>query len=391
MQEFYFDLGVLEDDGRNLFDEIASKLEAANIRQSPGLSQVKKNEIETNIQEIENQLIDIDDMGHEHSAFIRSETKKLLTVWYEVWRTNIDNEAVTIAFNDNLLILKDTLKIATGTNDLNSIEKLFSNFQTSEPELKKSAKNNLTSLTSLMTAFLSDSFTLKPKVNGIIGNILPFITELNRFDEGFTKNKEVKYDKSWLINIKINGNARDTSFTYFLWTLTEALNSIEDVKMEILNITKGSWIIKIKLWFKGILGKEEVKTVLDKARNSAEAYIEKPSAEVEKLKMEKQKIETEKKKLEKEFESLPDINESHIIRKLNIKKIEAEIEAIKISNSLKKLEGIDKLSQLVRTGFVKVDELQIDINELLFILKSGDNIQIGKSIDDIDNAGEVIE
>lgn len=394
MQQQYFDLGILEDEGRNVFDDIASKLEAAIMSHATGLSPEKKNEIEKNIQEIENSLVDIDESKHEHFDYIKSESKKLLTVWYEVWQINLENEAISIAFNDNLIKLKETLSIAQKTHYLESLEKLFSQFQTSEQELKKVATNNATPFNSLLTAFLNDSFASIAKNPVLLGRILPFLKDVDLFSNlksNLENKKELKYDESWTIDIKTGGKTSDSDFTYFLWSFTEALSSIDDVKLEIQSIAKGSWFIKIKLWFKGLVGKEEVKTILEKARNSAEAYIEKPSAEVEKLKMEKEKMESERKRIEKEVENIPDAHESQTLRELNIKKIEAEIEGLKVNNALKKLEGIDKLSQLVRSGFVKVDELQIDINEILLLLKTGDNIQTGKSIDDIDSAGEIIE
>ena len=74
-----------------------------------------------------------------------------------------------------------------------------------------------------------------------------------------------------------------------------------------------------------------------------------------------------------------------MLRELNIRKLKAEIESIEINSALKKIEGIERISQLARAGILQTDELQIDINELLYLIKRDEVIQIGSSIEDIES------
>ena len=392
MAEQYIDLGVLEADGTNMFDAIASTMERYSFMYGahPGF---RKQDIEKELIGVENSLTDLEISNHPFNNIIRSEVNQLLAVWYQVWQENMGEASIALAFRDNLRRLRNTISLAEKLNSEVSIKELFSNYRTSLTELKKNTNNHLIAFSDAISFFIKDSiFTKDPFANlqplhGFFNPLQSLIKKPLIYNVEYNKNKidPPSYEFLWDVSIRVGGRTTAKAFSYFLWTFIEALENIEGVSVEIESITKGSWYVKLKIWFRDLFAKEDVKAILQKARDSGEALVEKPQVEVEKLKSEREKIDAEREKIELENINAPTVADTTMLRELNIRKLKAEIESIEINSALKKIEGIERISQLARAGILQTDELQIDINELLYLIKRDEVIQIGSSIEDIES------
>lgn len=156
---------------------------------------------------------------------------------------------------------------------------------------------------------------------------------------------------------------------------------------EIEDIGIGSIWTKIKLNFKDIIAKEETKEVLTKAKEAVIShYLEKPIVEVSKTQSEKSKIDSETEILKRELLNYDSPERKIIIdidiesKKLDNRKRLADIESQELDNKMKRLNLIDTVAALAAKGILSVDHVQIDINEVLFLLKEGSDISSGTDL-----------
>jgi hypothetical protein len=194
----------------------------------------------------------------------------------------------------------------------------------------------------------------------------------------------------WEMLIK-SGNKSLAEVGYLLWTIGSALENIEGVKVSVEDVGIGSIWFKVKVLFKDLIAKEETKEVLVKAREAAVSYLERPIAEVSKVKSEVFKLEKEAELNDQQIKTY-DSSERKELELLNIesKKLElrqkaADIEGIELDNKKKKLDLITHISQIMASGIIQTDSLQININDVLYLIKEGNSINPGADINTIDN------
>ena len=169
--------------------------------------------------------------------------------------------------------------------------------------------------------------------------------------------------------------------------LINSISNIENVKVEIEDIRTGSLYARIKIYLKDLVAKEETKAVLE---TSKEAVVKTLTAgqvshvETKKVNAETKKIRAEQELIEKEIESKPSEFESKISNALDLERKALENEQLKVQLTKEKLEVLSKLSDLATKGILDVDDIRIDINEVLYLLKNGDAIEAPETdIDEI--------
>lgn len=190
---------------------------------------------------------------------------------------------------------------------------------------------------------------------------------------------EIDFSYEMTLDIRIDTKDNDAQvLTSILFKILSSISSIDNVKLEFEHILKGSLIVRVRAYIKDLVAKEETKAVLETTK---EALIKTATAgqvshaETKKTNAETGKIKAEQKKIEKELESLPTDLESKIANALELEKKALENENLRIKNAKEKIEIIEKLSALATSGILEADDLKIDINEILYILKSGDSIE----------------
>ncbi|SHI64832.1 hypothetical protein [Aquimarina spongiae] len=210
-----------------------------------------------------------------------------------------------------------------------------------------------------------------------------FVTEFKiieyHWDSENEKFIEIDFSYEMTLDIRIDTNDNDAQLqTEILFKILSSLSNINNVKLEFEHILKGSLIVRVRAYIKDLVAKEETKAVLETTK---EALIKTATAgqvshvETKKTSAETDKIKIEQKKIEKELESLPTNLESKISNALELEKKALENENLRIRNAKEKIEIIEKLSSLATAGILEADDLKIDINEILYILKSGDSIE----------------
>jgi hypothetical protein len=192
--------------------------------------------------------------------------------------------------------------------------------------------------------------------------------------------KKVQETYEMTIDIEIDMDDNDgAKLIAALNYIMSSLSNIENVKLEIEEIYKGSLKAKIRVFMKDLIAKEETKAVLE---TSKEAVIKALTAgqvshvETKKTTAETKKIYTEEKLLENELKSKPSEFESKMANALELEKKALENESLRIQNVRDKLEIISKLSDLATKGILEADDIRIDINEILYILKEKEDLQI---------------
>jgi|GEM_PF-3015369 len=204
-------------------------------------------------------------------------------------------------------------------------------------------------------------------------------------EKGFTVDEEFFY---LIMDIKIGTEVRSAEKMLTpLWLITSALEKIENVIVEIDEIYKGSLNTRIKIWMKDVLANEEVKAVLDTAKELA---VQKLSggdisyAEVKKSRQEIKQIKLENDKLIKELDAMPASTDVKLERALEMEKKMLDNEKQKVEITQEKIKAIQMLSELVEKGILSADMIKIDINDVLYFLKSGNQVrEIGPDISEI--------
>lgn len=190
------------------------------------------------------------------------------------------------------------------------------------------------------------------------------------------------------IQFKISDYSKNAAtLVQSLYLIINALSNIDNVKVELEELRTGSLIGRIRLYIKDLLAKEEAKAVLETAKEAVSKTLtggQVSHAETKKTNAETKKVAKETELIEKDLKGRPTDIEAKLINALNLEKLALENEQLKIQNAKEKLEIVDKLSDLAKKGILGVDEIRIDINGILYLLKSPSELQLpDTNIDDI--------
>ena len=171
------------------------------------------------------------------------------------------------------------------------------------------------------------------------------------------------------------------------WLITSALEAIEDVSIELEDVSKGSLKASFIVWMKSAFAKEETKAVLETAKELAITKISGGQVsymEIKKSRREERKMEFELEKLSVEVKQMPSNSEAKFDRALDLQKKVLENEKLGIENAKAKIEMIEKLSDLVAKGILEPDVIRVDINDILYFLREQNEIkEIGPDISEI--------
>jgi hypothetical protein len=189
----------------------------------------------------------------------------------------------------------------------------------------------------------------------------------------------------WSITLRFENEKDDykaNQIGYTIWAISEALEKIDGIYLTLEDCGKGSRWFRFKLKIKDLLGREEVKQVLNKSKDAIEAqYLDKPIEEAKKIKAEREKVEKETKVIANE-------KDTKKIRSLEIEKLELENEATKVNIMKSKLELIQGISKLISDGIIQNDsKIQMTINDMLFLEKDNTSIKYGEDIELIEEDG----
>ncbi len=191
-------------------------------------------------------------------------------------------------------------------------------------------------------------------------------------------------------------NAAELGFT--LWSFSKALESIDNVEVELISCGDGSKWFDLKIKIRSVASKVDINQVLKKVRQALEVYhTKKPVEEIEKFEAERDKLESEAIKIQTETKNLRSEEHSKLLHELeihekilDIQKKELEIEDKKADVRMKNLDYISKLSELMVNGIIENNsDIKIFINTFTFIDKTDTEITVGN--EDLLDINEKIE
>lgn len=214
------------------------------------------------------------------------------------------------------------------------------------------------------------------------------------------------YDElNWVISIKFN-NSNINKISFFLWTFSEIVESIEGITLTLVSLEMGSVFAKFKIKFNDLFIRDEFAQIGDNLQNGLydsivlagesveNQFHTKPIAETNKIIGETEKIHEESKKISIETKAI----ERELIGNIdpetekNFKLFERQIdlEAKELDNQRKRIENFNmaldtkkKMSDMLKDSIIEQDDIEININNLLFILKVDHKIIKGCTIDEI--------
>lgn len=204
---------------------------------------------------------------------------------------------------------------------------------------------------------------------------LTYKLETDSFEIG-NKTYEMELD----FHLKNNNNDAQKLLESLYFIIT-ALSNIKNVKLEIEELQVGSLIGKVRLYINDLIAKEETKAVLETAKESVIKTITGgvSHSETKKTIQETHKTKKETELLDKELRDKPTDIEAQLSNALNLEKQALENEQLRIQNAKEKLEIIDKLSDLAAKGILEADSVKIDINGILYLLKSDEGLKVASS------------
>lgn len=197
----------------------------------------------------------------------------------------------------------------------------------------------------------------------------------------------------WVIEIKIS-NKREHKGLHTLWFLFECIDQIKGTRMELDKLSKGSIIARIRLFINNKETKAEVTRFFESVRKFAHGRLSKDYQESEKLKCETEKIGSEKKLIEQEL-TVAQSPETIRRTQLELERLELqnEMERIKIQDArlelaLKELsltrEKKKTLRELLADDIISNEDFIMLMNDLVYIKKTGNTLDVGESLDAID-------
>lgn len=185
-------------------------------------------------------------------------------------------------------------------------------------------------------------------------------------------------DVIWSIRIKTDEVQPDAvNFFELLHHLTLALKLIDDqIDVKLDDWGNGSKWALLKVTIKSFLVREDVKSVLTKAFDAAEAHLaRKPIAEANKAEAEVEKLYRETSILKTQEQAYKSEELDLQLKKIDVVNRVLEAEEKMLNNKMKAIQAATQISELIKQGIIKNDStLQIEINDLL-VYKSGDLIK----------------
>jgi hypothetical protein len=208
------------------------------------------------------------------------------------------------------------------------------------------------------------------------------------------KHKRHGYDYEWDIILVFNAeHIRASSVSFLVWTLSEALQLIPDVDVDIVKAGTGSLWLRLKVYMKTLFQKNEVKQLLEKTRDAVVAdQLDKKIETTGKIKAEKEKLETEAELLKQKLDTGPSASEARLARHNELARQEIELQRLRIAAEKEHLENvwlgmqiIEKRANMIREGIGLNDPMQIEINGIRYLSSENGKIQKGASMEVIDS------
>lgn len=202
---------------------------------------------------------------------------------------------------------------------------------------------------------------------------------------------EFEFDDShyeMTVDLRISVEDNDAQkLTSTLFKILTSLSNINNNKTEFEDISVGSLYARIKVYMKDILANEETKAILETTKEAVSKGLtagQVSHSEVKKQSAETNKLKSEQKMIEKELSDKPSDFEAKMRNALDLEKKALENERLKNEIVKQKLENIQTLSDLSAKGIIEADMIRIDINEVLYFLKNGNELtKTDADIDDI--------
>jgi hypothetical protein len=198
--------------------------------------------------------------------------------------------------------------------------------------------------------------------------------------------KESHYEM--IVDLMISNKDNDAQkLTQSLYQIITSLSNVNNNKTEFEYISKGSLYTRIKVWMKDLVAKEETKAIIETTKEVVTKTLtagQVSHAETKNTTADTNKIKAEQKLLEKELSDKPTDFEAQMSNALDLERKALENEKLKNEIFKERLSVIEKLSDLSAKGIIEADMVRISINEVLYLLKSGDQLkETDADIDDI--------
>lgn len=264
--------------------------------------------------------------------------------------------------------------------------------------LSETAKMNILNLVSdFEKRYYNDSFGLKDKLDFLkTGDVEEIRREVSKIDFSKCLEDLFQFDDTlenaiWEMKIKVTDEENKynaAEIGYLMWSLSKALESIDDIEVELINWGEGSKWFDLRIKIKSLASKVDLSQVLKKTIKSLETYHTKILIEeIDKFEAEKNKLNAEAEKIKKESRQMHEDEDAKILNTLEIQekfldlqRKEIEIEDKKADVRLKNVQYLNQLSELMTNGIIQNNsDIQLSINDLLFFKKNKDRIEYGNA------------
>lgn len=307
-----------------------------------------------------------DDEPHENEVRYRSARKRLTDLNEDLaeCRTDLDREQMELGLTDEAEL--DTLR-----RRLQSINQDPSVIWPSDDDVRNLkeailfSKNHAESLT---TSLLEGQFShVLAKTRD---SIRPFAV--------------------WTVTLRFLSRSTDgAAFGSLIWVFCESLSSIPGVRVYVEEAGTGSVWVKMKVWMQNVWARDDVKEVLEKSKDAVIASkLDRPIGEVDKINAEADKLRAESEQLAVKTESM---QEDRLLeresKELDNEKKRLDNEKQAIENRMAKLQLYKEASTMIRDGIIRADPVQIDVNDLMYMLIEGGTATEGNDIGRIEEAG----
>jgi hypothetical protein len=248
------------------------------------------------------------------------------------------------------------------------------------------AENNISEDFGLENNWFSNKIGETEKQYQIFTNtfqVLEYSFDSKNFEFKMTDNH---YEMTVDLRISVEDNDAQR-LSGILFQILTSLSNVNSNKTTFEYISVGSLHGRIKVWMKDIVANEETKAILETTKEAVSKGLtagQVSHSATKKQSAETNKIKSEQKLIEKELTDKPSDFEVKMSNALDLEKKALENEKLKNEIVKERLEIIEKLSDLSAKGIIEADMVRIDINEVLYILKEGNELkETGIDIDDI--------
>jgi len=389
----------------NIFDQYYALIEKYKLRRE---NRKKYDTLVKGLEIVERNLIDLHELGPVH----RSESKRLdifaqavLESWFDIFIFFKEDETFIDALTYNFLALGvavQDLSQATKRNldllsgffmpgiDYDPVDFKDTKVSLSPPEFgnytilsrpgqrisfesysvvhEQALKMNYKIVHRLQSAFLGIS--IEQLRNLKVEDLRRSMLRMNLIQIIFDYQMKLMEDTnvSWTLTVKTSENKPDAR--KFLGVINDLMTYIGlvsgDIDIELDDWGNGSKWARFTLRIKNYFDREDVKDVLSKGLQAAEAqYLDKPINEADKIKAEADMIKKQSGVV-MDADQARHANELELqLKELDVVERTLDIEAKAIENKLKKIELHKKISDLIKDRLLEVDSpLTIEINGL---------------------------